>query len=203
MRYLFLCILTCIIPQLMIAQIEQNIAAAHGLEKYKKLILLQPRKENQLTASDTASLILGQALPTAIVPLDKLKGYKAGQPAETVISDINEVIYPVIYGKDQTISGSVTLDRKGDQWTATRFGSDQKSLQDVAEYLVDKRHSYRLVKILAFHLSFLSYSDSGVEMFIPMQEDSGRAIFKGKAVPATSVLEKYVKAAQDYNGLPM
>ena len=64
-------------------------------------------------------------------------------------------------------------------------------------------HTYRFVKIQAFHLRFLSYTDQSTLMFVPLQEDSAREILKGRPSPAASVLEKYVQAANNYNGLPM
>jgi hypothetical protein len=203
MKYLFLYTVISFLPIAMMAQNGQNIAAASGLEKYKKLILLQPRKENQLTASDTSSLILGRPLPTAIVPLDRLKKYQSGQSADSIITDIDELIYPVINGKDRSVSGTLTLTKKNDVWAATRFGADRAVIQSATDSLSVPGRSYRLVKILAFHKSFLSYSDAGILMFIPLQEDSAHGIIKGRTITAASALENYVKAANDYNGLPM
>ena len=98
----------------------------------------------------------------------------------------------------------MTIGKVKDQWAATRFGSEQQILQDSAvKFLSEAKQQYKLVKIQAFHASFLSYNEGGTLMFIPLQEDRARELFSVKAVRADLVLNKYVKAARDYNGLPM
>ncbi len=203
MKKIILYIFVATIPLTMMAQDPKNAAAAQGLEKFKQWLMLQPRKDHIPSPADTVGLTLGNAVQTAIVPLDKLKQYQSGQPAEPLVNDVDEFTYPVLSGGNKTVSGTLTVSKKGDQWTTSRLGADQQAIQDATEYLSVPGRSYRLVKVLAFHLRFLSYTDAGTLMFIPLQDDAGREISKGKTITAQSVLEKYAKAANDYNGLPM
>jgi hypothetical protein len=203
MKSLYIIFVIGLLPIVIMAQDQKDIAASKGLEKFKKLTLLQRQKENLVNASDTASLALGQALQTAVVSLDMLKTYKSGQSAAALIKDINEFIYPVVNGKNKAVSGTVTIGKKGEIWAATRVGADKQVMMAAADSLGVPGRSYKLVKILALHLSFLSYTDGGAIMFIPLQNDAQRGITKGKTLTAEAALEKYVKAANDYNGLPM
>ena len=90
-----------------------------------------------------------------------------------------------------------------DQWAATRFGADRDALQEAAATLAQQNRAYKLVKIQAFHLAFLSYSEGGNTLFVPLQDDQEKEIVRGRAVNAGVILEKYVKAANEYNGLPL
>jgi len=183
---------------------QQEAAASTGLGKFKKLSQLSPNKEKLFAAADTGNLQLAAPLATAIVPLDKLKQYKTGQPATDVITNMDELVYPVVNGQSKKLSGTMTLAKVGGRWSAARFNADKEILQDSAALLISQGSvSYKLVKILPFHVSFLSFTDSGGLEFIPLQEDRERDLHLGRPVKAELVLEKYVKAANDYNGLPM
>lgn len=191
-------------PIFLMAQEQMETAASVGLGKFKRLGLLRPSKENLFTAADTTNLQLGNPIQTAIVPLDKLKEYKEGQPASSFITDIDQYVYPVVNGQSKRLSGTMTLAKVNERWSAIRFNAENLILQDsTSKFISQGSIRYKLVKILAFHASFLSYVESGNILFIPLMEDRERELFLGKSVKAEIVLEKFVKAANDYNGLPM
>jgi hypothetical protein len=191
-------------PIFLMAQEQMETATSVGLGKFKRLGLLQPSKENLFTAADTTNLQLGNPIQTAIVPLDKLKQYKEGQPASSFITNIDEYVYPVVNGQSKRLSGTMTLAKVNARWSAIRFNAENLILQDsTSKFTSQGSIRYKLVKILAFHMSFLSYVESGNILFIPLMEDRERELFLGKPVKAEIVLEKFVKAANDYNGLPI
>jgi hypothetical protein len=191
-------------PIFIMAQEQMETAASVGLGKFKRLGLLQHSKENLFTAADTTNLQLGNPIQTAIVPIDKLKQYKEGQPASSFITDIDEYVYPVVNGQSKRLSGTMTLAKVNARWSAIRVNAENLILQDsTSKFISQGSIRYKLVKILAFHVSFLSYVESGNILFIPLMEDRERELFLGKLVKAEIVLEKFVKAANDYNGLPM
>jgi len=183
------------------AQDQKDIAAREGLAKFKQLLLVQPQRDKP--AIDTTNLTLGPSVPVAVVSLDKLKQYKAGEAAEGLISDIDEVIFPVLDGRSKAVTSTLTIGRVKDRWMVTRFGADKDALQEAAATISQQNRAYKLVKIQAFHLSFLSYSEAGNMLFIPLQDDQEKEIVRGRAASAGAILEKYVKPANDYNGLPM
>ncbi len=186
------------------AQNPTNDAADKGLATFKKLALLQPSKENPVNAADTSSLRLGTPLQTQIVPLDKLKAYKAGDATGPVITAIDEIVYPVINTRTNRIAGSVTVGKTKETWTAIRFGAENQLLQEsAAGFLVQNDRKYSLVKILALQLSFLSYEENGNTLFIPLQNDANKNIPVGRAVEAKAVLNTYAQELINYNGLPM
>jgi hypothetical protein len=191
-------------PISLAAQEQMVTAASVGLGKLKRLGLLQPNKEKLFTAGDTSNLQLGNPVQIAIVPLDKLKQYKEGQSASRFITDIDEYVYPVVNGQSKRLSGTMTLAKVNARWSATRFNAENLIIQDsTSKFISQGSIHYKLVKILAFHMSFLSFVESGNIFFIPLMEDRERDLFLGKPVKAEIVLEKFVNAANDYNGLPM
>ena len=191
-------------PIFLMAQEQMETAASVGLGKFKRLGLLQSSNENLFTVADTTNLQLGSPIQTAIVPLDKLKQYIEGQPASSFITDIDQYVYPVVNGQSKRLSGTMTLAKVNARWSAIRFNAENLILQDsTTKFIFQGSIRYKIVKILAFHVSFLSYIKSGNILFIPLMEDRERELFLGKPVKAEIVLEKFVKAANDYNGLPM
>jgi len=191
-------------PIFIMAQEQMETAASVGLGKFKRLGLLQPSKENLFTAADTTNLQLGNPIQIAIVSLDKLKQYNEGQPASSFITDIDEYVYPVVNGQSKRLSGTMTLAKVNARWSAIRINAENLILQDsTSKFISQESIRYKLVKILAFHVSFLSYVESGNILFIPLMEDRERELFLGKPVKAEIVLEKFVNEANDYNGLPM
>ena len=191
-------------PIFLMAQEQMETAASVGLGKFKRLGLLQSSNENLFTVADTTNLQLGNPIQTAIVPLDKLKQYIEGQPASSFITDIDQYVYPVVNGQSKRLSGTMTLAKVNARWSAIRFNAENLILQDsTTKFIFQGSIRYKIVKILAFHVSFLSYIKSGNILFIPLMEDRERELFLGKPVKAEIVLEKFVKAANDYNGLPM
>jgi len=204
MKNILLFLISGFMPIFIMAQEQMETAASVGLGKFKRLGLLQPSKENLFTAADTTNLQLGNPIQIAIVSLDKLKQYNEGQPASSFITDIDEYVYPVVNGQSKRLSGTMTLAKVNARWSAIRINAENLILQDsTSKFISQESIRYKLVKILAFHVSFLSYVESGNILFIPLMEDRERELFLGKPVKAEIVLEKFVKEANDYNGLPM
>jgi len=204
MKNILLLLISGFIPIFLMAQEQMETAASIGLGKFKRLGLLQPNIENLFTVADTTNLQLGNPIQTAIVPLDKLKQYIKGQPASSLMTDIDQYVYPVVNGQSKRLSGTMTLAKVNARWSAIRFNAENLILQAPASKFISQGSiRCKLVKILAFHVSFLSYTESENILFIPLMEDRERELFPGKPVKAENVLEKFVKAAKDYNGLPM
>jgi hypothetical protein len=204
MKNILLFLISGFMPIFIMAQEQMETAASVGLGKFKRLGLLQPSKENLFTAADTTNLQLGNPIQIAIVSLDKLKQYNEGQPASSFITDIDEYVYPVVNGQSKRLSGTMTLAKVNARWSAIRINAENLILQDsTSKFISQESIRYKLVKILAFHVSFLSYVESGNILFIPLMEDRERELFLGKPVKAEIVLEKFVNEANDYNGLPM
>lgn len=64
-------------------------------------------------------------------------------------------------------------------------------------------NNFKIVRIPAFNLSFISYQEGNTLQFIPLKSDLQRNIVQGRPVAAEKILESYVQAANEYNGLPL
>ena len=182
------------------AQDRRDAVAQQALSTYKQLQAAQPTKNENV--GDTALWTLGSPVRTAIVQLDKLREYKPGDPAKNLIMQSEKVIYPVINSRTKRVAGSIALERKQDNWVASSFGRETGELQK-KDSLGGAQRDYTLVKILAFNLSFLAYEEGGTTQLIPLQDDRERDIVRGRPVAAEKIFERYVKAANEYNGLPL
>jgi hypothetical protein len=202
MHKIIFILLPILLPLTMLGQEQLQSAAKAGLSKFRQLSQTVPGGEHGLAGSDTSILRLGQPVQTAIVPLNKLKDYK-GQAPSTVIADVDEFVYPVVKSTNSNVAGNITVSKAAGRWKAVRFNAEAEMLMDTAAGLLSKpTRTYRLIKILVFHASFLSYSENGNLMFIPLQDDKARELFKGVPVKAEAAISKYVTAASRYNGLP-
>jgi hypothetical protein len=200
MRTLLIAIYLIIFSIQAMAQDQRDIVAQQALQSFKKLLVLQPKQD--VTAADTAVLALGTPVSTAIIPLDRLKAYKAGQPASTVIMDVDRLIYPVVSTRTKQVVSSISIERNKERWAAASFGTDKTELQK-ADSVKGHINNYRLVKILAFNISFIASEEGGSALqFIPLNDDPQRNIIAGRPIAAEKVLEMYVDAANKYNGLP-
>jgi hypothetical protein len=109
----------------------------------------------------------------------------------------------VVNGQSKRLSGTITLAKVNEHWSAIRFNAENLILQaPVSKFISQGSIRCKLIKIPVFHVSFLSYTESGNILFVPLMEDRERELFPGKPVKAEIVLEKFVKAANAYNGLP-
>ncbi len=203
MKKILLLLLSGFMSVFLMAQEQMETAASVGLGKFKRLGILQSNIEHLFTVVDTTNLQLGNPIQTAIVPLDKLKQYIEGQPASSFMTDIDQYVYPVINGQSKRLSGTMTIAKVNARWSAIRFNAENLILQaPVSKFISQGSIRCKLIKIPVFHVSFLSYTESGNILFVPLMEDRERELFPGKPVKAEIVLEKFVKAANAYNGLP-
>ena len=197
---LFTCAFT-IATLFSMGQDQRSAAAQQGLRSYKQLLAVKPDKN--VNMGDTALWILGTPLNTAIVPLDKLKEYKAGDPAKDLImNNDNVVIFPVINSRSRAVVSSITIERNRERWMPASFGREKNVLQKI-DSIGGAERNYTLVRILAFNLNFISFEEGGNLQFIPLQDDLQRDIVQGRPLPAEKILERYAKPARDYNGLPL
>ena len=201
MKSLSLTISFAIIALSAMAQDRSDAAAKEALAKFAKLQEVQPSKNQNL--GDPSVWRLGTPIKTAIIPLDKLREYKAGDPATQVIqANENILIYPVINSRTQQVITAITLENTKGSWKATSFGRETAVARKIDSLKAGDK-DFTLVKLLAFNLNFLSYSDGGTLQFVPLQDDKERGITIGRPIPAAQLIDRYVQAAKAYNGLPL
>lgn len=200
MKHIIFLIATVFCSFLAMGQNQRDAAAEQGLRNYRQLITLQQPQNDSL--KDLNSLSLGPSISTAIIPLDRLRKYTAGQAANAFIIESDRVIYPIIDTRTNRITSTVTVEKTKDKWVPSAFGADKATAENLTLYTAGI-NNFKLVKIIALNLSFIGFEKDNVLQFIPMQNDPERNIVQGKAVAATKILETYVKAANDYNGLPL
>lgn len=195
----------------------RNAAANNGLQKFKKLMIADPKTQansflslsmmdsdnrTKIRVIDTAKLEFGNPVITAIIRLDRLKEYKSGQPVSGFITDVGIVIYPIVDKKNKQIS-TLTVEKNGEKWNASSFGIDNDLMKLSIPYLSEYKTSSKIIRIPSLHVNFVSFTKSGNTYFIPLKDDKEKQLFKGKPVDAQIILEKYVQDANRQKDLPM
>jgi len=189
--------LLLLIPSISIAQVQEP-DLQKALQTLKQLITSQQFRDKDIQPGDTSQLFLGAPIRVGIVPLDKLRSYKSGQSAKELITDINKMIVPVLKS-NRTVVSSISTEMINNKWVVSGFGIDEQVSQKIDSI---NNASRKLVRILSLRLDFLSFEDATGLNFIPLQDDRERNILIGRPLKAETVLLAYVKAANDYNGLP-
>ncbi len=201
MKRFTLTILSVIFILFAMAQDQQTEIAAQALKNYKQLLRVQPDNESKALLQDESLLILGAPLSTSIIPLDKLKLYRQGQPVNQIVTKIDRLVYPIINSRTKKVVNSLSIEKSKDKWVISSFGTDKKIAEKISEY-GKGISNFEIVRIPAFNLSFISYQEGGTLRFVPLQDDRQKEIVQGRAQMAENIVLAYVNAANEYNGLP-
>lgn len=202
MKQILLFITAILIATSVMAQNQQDAAAQQGLQNFKRLLTAQSSKANDSLVRDLDNLSLGTPVPTAIITLENLRKFTPDQAARNLVTDADKYIYPVINRRTQRVASTVTVEKVKDKWTASALGADKRIAEKIGQY-TSGLADFKLIRILAFNLSFIGVNKEGTLQLTPLQDDPERNIFQGRPIAAERVLETYVKAANEYNGLPL
>jgi hypothetical protein len=175
-------------------------AASNALVTLQKMVTEQNYKTLGFTSPDEVkSAMLAQPLAQYNIGLDRLKGYQAGQDANTLLTASSETIYPVTVGGQ--VRSSVTVVKKGTGYTTASFGNTT-IVKGLSRYRANTPEGFA-VRIPVFGMYFLGNRVENRLMLTPVYEDSRLPFRAGAAVPAEDVLKAIIPLAQAYNGLPM
>jgi hypothetical protein len=180
-----------------------DAAAAQSLEVLRQLVTAdnyQIMGFNSL--EEVANAQLGQPLKLFRIQLDQLLTYAPEStdqpPVETLLVDVNRVMYPVTV--NQEVRSSVAVEGVEGKWIGTDFGSPNL-IKAMTQF---RRGDDDFIVHIAF-LGLYFVAESGEEglVFTPITDDPRFDFKAGSAILATDVLATILPAARDYNGLPL
>ena len=187
---------------------DAQTAAARGLDTLRKLVTAANAKDMGFdNPSDAASARLGDPVRVQMVRLDALRQFEAGTDPGRLLTDANQVIYPVAV-RDQ-VKSSIVVEGSGNQWKASSFGGP-RLVQQMARYRADVTgrlkpvpDSVTVVHVAVPNVYFLGYRVDGRLMLTPLENHPDFRFEAGSSLPADQVFATLAPFARNYNGLPL
>jgi hypothetical protein len=182
---------------------DAQSAANQSLATFRKLVNAQNYKELGFESADeVANAALGQPLRTSMVKLDQLKAYKAGDDPNRLLSDANQVHYPVTV--QNNVRSAISIEQSNGKWKATGYGPANLAKQIArARGNASADTEQILVHVAPFNLYFAGQRANGRLMLTPVGDYSSFNLRAGATMPAEEVFAALVPFAQKYNGLPI
>jgi hypothetical protein len=187
---------------------DAQTAASRSLDTLRKLITPENARDMGFdNAADAASATLGSAVRVQMVRLDALRQYQAGADPASLLTEENQIIYPVMV-RDQ-VKSSIIVEGSGNEWKASSFGGPHL-VQQMARYRTDATtrlnaaaDSVTVVHVAALNLYFLGYRVDGRLMLTPLETHPDYKLEAGASLPADQVFAALAPIARNYNGLPL
>jgi len=183
---------------------DAQSAANHSLATFRKLVNAQNYKELGFESPDeVASAALGTPIRTSMVKLEQLKAYKAGDDANRLLSELDQVYYPVTV-RDQ-VRSTVTVEQSSGKWRATGFGPANlaKQIDRARKAGGTASGAQILVHVAPFNLYFVGNRVENRLVLTSAGDYSSYNLKAGASLPAEEVFAALVPFAQQYNGLPL
>lgn len=180
---------------------DAQSAANQSLATFRKLVNAQNFRELGFESMDeVANASLGQPMRASMVKLDQLKAYKAGDDPNRLLSDLNQVYYPVTV--QNNVRSAISVEQSEGKWRVTGFGPSNLAKQ-IARARGTAGAEQILVHVAPFNLYFAGQRSEGRLMLTPVADYSSFNLKAGAPLPAEEVFATLVPFAQQYNGLPM
>jgi hypothetical protein len=180
---------------------EPQAAADHALTVFQKLVNPGNFKTLGLDSIDEAKQAkLGTPLEIFNIGLEKLRGYKAGDDSEALLTKSSETVYPLLVNGQ--VKSSVTVLHKESGYQPSSFGNADVVKRLVAAEKSESGTSF-IVRVPALNMFFLGGHTDGKLVLTPIIDDSRLELRGGETLPADLVLVRLVPIASAYNGEPM
>ena len=180
---------------------EPQAAADHALSVFQKLVNPSNFKTLGLDSLDEATQAkLAPPLEIFNIGLDKLKGYKAGDDPEALLTKSSEMVYPL--SVNGQIKSSVTVLHKEAGYQPSSFGNADVVKRLVAAEKPENGPSF-IVRVPALNMFFLGGHAGGKLVLTTIIDDPRIDIRGGETRSADLVLVRLVPIAATYNGQPM
>jgi hypothetical protein len=159
------------------------------------------------SADEVKEATLGQPIPVYMVRLDELREFKSGSDPAVLLRSLGKAIYPVAVR--QQVRSSVTLERKGDQWRATEFGSPRLAVLLEKVRMENSMRSgiapadYFAVHVPALSTYFLGHRVGSKVMLTPLVDNPEARLAAGRTITAEEAFTGLLPIARQYNGLPI
>jgi hypothetical protein len=181
---------------------DAQTAAAQSLTTFRKLVTKDNYKELGFeTPEEVSGAALGQPLKIVFVELDKLRAYQPGSDPAAVLSDMNEVFYPVNV-REQTRSSITVRQIEGGKWRASNFGGASLAKQiaqmnpQPSATAPENNAAALLVHVAALNLYFVAHRAENHLMFTSVADVPAYNLRAGKALTAEEVFSLLVPVAK-------
>lgn len=184
---------------------DAQSAANQALATFRKLVTAQNFRDLGFESPDeVGSAALAPPMRTAMVKLDQLKTYKAGDDPNRLLNDLEKVYYPVTV--QDRVRSAITVEQANGRWRPTGFGP-----ANLAKQIEQAKNASRdaadaqpvLVHVAPFNLYFVGHRVENRLMLTPAGDYSSFNLKAGATLPADQVFAALVPYAQQYNGLPL
>lgn len=148
--------------------VTQPAAAQNGLSILQRVVNNNNFAYLGFRSADEARrAVLAQNVPIREISLSALRSYRDGMSLQRVAARPREWLYFVTV--DRALRSSLVVLKVGQQFEPTRIGNAGvvQRLQRLDRSRLD---GYSIVQIPALNISFLSYTESGVDMLSPLSD---------------------------------
>jgi hypothetical protein len=189
---------------------DAQTAATQSLTTFRQLVTKDNYQQLGFESPDEVSgATLGQPIQVFMVKLDQLREYKAGTDPNALLTNVNQMQYPVMV-RDQ-VRSAIAVGQADGKWKATSFGNAGLARQvaqarkaDASSTTPDAASQSTLVHVAALGLYFVANRNAdGKLIMTPLADNPAFNLRAGASMPAEQVFTLLSPFAQKYNGLPM
>jgi hypothetical protein len=181
---------------------DAQAAATESLSTFRQLVNAQNYKELGFeSAEEVANAKLGEPIHVLVVPLNQLRQYEPGSDPNKLLTDFNQIHYPVVVG-DQ-VRSAILVDQVGGKWKAGTFGAAK-----LAKLIAAARKGTQtstpsqdaVVEVPSLGLYFLGHRTEDNKLTLtPLTDNPTFGFRAGGAMPAEEVFAALVPAAKSLN----
>jgi hypothetical protein len=181
---------------------DAQAAANESLATFRQLVNAQNYKELGFeSAEEAANAKLGEPIHVLVVSLSQLRQYEPGSDPNRLLTDFNQIHYPVVVG-DQ-VRSAIMVDQANGKWKTGTLGA-----ANLAKLIAAARKATQtanpseaaVVEVPSLGLYFLGHhTEDGKLTLTPLTDNAGFGFRAGGTMPAEQVFATLVPAAKSLN----
>jgi len=177
---------------------DAQAAATESLSTFRQLVNAQNYKE---LGFESPEEVANATLGVLVVSLNQLRQYEPGSDPNRLLTDFNQIHYPVVVG-DQ-VRSAILVDQVNGKWKAGTFGAT-----NLAKLIATARKGTQtsnpsqdvVVEVPSLGLYFLGHRTEDNKLTLtPLTDYAVFGLRAGGAMPAEEVLAALVPAAKSLN----
>jgi hypothetical protein len=181
---------------------DAQAAATESLSTFRQLVNAQNYKELGFeSAEEVAKATLGEPIPVLVVSLNQLRQYEPGSDPNKLLTDFNQIHYPVMVG-DQ-VRSAILVDQVNGKWKAGTFGATNPAKLIAAGRKgtqTSNPSQDAVVEVPSLWLYFLGHRTEDNKLTLtPLTDNAFFGLRAGGAMPAEEVFAALVPAAKSLN----
>ena len=169
---------------------DAQTAATESLATFRQLVNAQNYKELGFeSAEEVSNATLGEPIHVLVVSLNQLRQYEPGTDPNKLLTDFNQVHYPVVVREQ--VRSAILVDQAGGKWKAGTFGA-----ANLAKLIAAARKGTQtsttsqdsVVQVPALGLYFLGHRNEDNKLTLtPLTDNPDFKFRAGGAMPAEEV----------------